>query len=119
MDSTEHLDTWQEAGKKKKQSKSSEPKESDKEQNVSENEKKNSSEPIVKREKRENGTSRYTRGSNNPRGQNRGTYKSVKSGKDETKKIEHDTKDVTEQHSKQKDPTNGSNQNVTGHPRRI
>ena len=47
MDSTDHLDTWQEAGKKKKQSKSSEPKESDKEQNVSENEKKNSSEPIV------------------------------------------------------------------------
>ena len=119
MDSTEYLDTWQEAGKKKKQSKSTEPKENDnKEQNVSENEKKNSSEPTVEREKRENGTSRYTRGSNNPRGRNRGTYKSVKSGKDDAKTMEHDTKDVTEQHSKEKEPTSENNQNVSVHSSR-
>ena len=119
MDSTDHLDTWQEAGKKKKQSKSTEPKENDnKEQNVSENEKKNSSEPTVEREKRENGTSRYTRGSNNPRGRNRGTYKSVKSGKDDAKTMEHDTKDVTEQHSKEKEPTDENNQNVSVHSSR-
>ena len=45
-------------------------------------------------------------------------YKSVKSGKDETKNIDHDTKDVTEQNSKEKEPTDDSNQNVAGHASR-
>ena len=62
-------------------------------------EKNHSIEPMGAREKkREDGSSRYTRGANNPRGRNQGSYRSVK---DEAKYPEHDTKERAEEHSKE------------------
>ena len=82
-------------------------------------EKKNSIESFSEK-KKDSASSRYTRGANNPRGRNRGTYKSFKGDKVETHESERNFRESpVDENSNENEKGSEITQNTSQHSNRL